>query len=188
MDQYPLNPNARNLEEEFFAKENRRLLERLREKRDREARRAALREVMPKADDAFIDHMLELGIGPETALAVVLLPLAMVAWADGNVAEQEREAILRAAEERGVSAGTPAGKVLESWLVYKPGPGLVDAWKRYVASIRSDLSEEERGQVQNRMFELAREVAEAAGGFLGLTSRISAAEQTVLDEIEKAFE
>ena len=187
MDQDTLNPNARNLEEEFFAKENRRLLERLREKQEREARRTALREVMPNADDAFIDHMLELGIGPETALAVVLLPLAMVAWADGKVAEQERVAILRAAEERGVRAGTPAGEVLESWLVHKPGPGLVDAWKSYVASIRSDLSDEERQQVHTRMLELAREVAEAAGGFLGLTSRISAAERTVLDEIEQAF-
>ena len=84
MDQYALNPNARDLEEEFFANENRRLLERLREKREREARREALREVMPNADDAFIDHMLELEIGPETVLAVVLLPLAMVAWAESG--------------------------------------------------------------------------------------------------------
>ena len=94
MDPYSLNPNARDLEEEFFAKENQRLLERLREKRQRETRRAALREVMPKADDAFIDHMLELGIGPETILAITFVPLVTVAWADGNVADNEREAIL----------------------------------------------------------------------------------------------
>ena len=169
MEHYPLNPDARNLEEEFFARENRRLLDRLREKQERDARRAALREVLPSADDAFIDHMLELGIGPETVLAVVLLPLAMVAWADGGVADKEREAILRAAEERGVDAGTAAREVLESWLVEKPGPRLVEAWKRYVNSIRTDLTDDELERLRERMLGLAREVAEAAGGFLGLT-------------------
>ena len=65
MKKHPLNPDARKLEEKFFAEENRLLLQRLREKSDLEARRAAMREVMPTADDAFVDHMLELGIGPE---------------------------------------------------------------------------------------------------------------------------
>jgi hypothetical protein len=180
------NSKSRDLEEEFFAEENRRLLDRLREKREREERRAALREVMPHADDAFLDHMLELGLSPETVLAVTFLPLAMVAWSDGDVARAECDAILRAAEERGVKPGTPARQVLESWLTRKPGTKLVEAWRGYVASLRTDLGAEERRVVRERMLGLARGVAEAAGGILGV-GKVSAAERAVLEELEKAL-
>jgi tellurite resistance protein len=149
------------------------------------ARREALREVMPYADDSLVDHILELGIQPETALAMTFLPLVMVAWADGEISPSEREALLRAAEERGVKPGTPPRDVLESWLERQPGSTMVEAWKRYVRSISTDLSDEERIAIRGRMLGLAREVAEAAGGFLGLISKISAAEQKVLDEIEQ---
>jgi len=187
MKQHSLNPDARNLEEAFFADENRRLLERLREKHDVEARRAALREVMPSADDSFVDHMLDLEIGPETVLAVTFLPLVMVAWADGEIAPNEREALLKAAEERGVEPGSASREVLESWLEREPGSGLIDAWKRYVQAMKTDLSEDERHAIRERMLGLARGVAEAAGGFLGLTSKISAVEQEVLDDLERTF-
>ena len=135
MKKHPLNPDARKLEEKFFAEENRLLLQRLREKQDLEARRAAMREVMPTADDAFVDHMLELGIGPETALAVTFLPLVMVAWADGEISPKERDALLKAAEERGVTPGTASCEMLRSWLEHKPGSELTEAWKRYVGRV-----------------------------------------------------
>jgi hypothetical protein len=142
--------------------------------------------VLPNANEAFLDHLLDLGVGSETALAVTFLPLAMVAWADGNVAVREREAILRAAEERGVAPGTPARQVLESWLARKPGPALVEAWQKYVASLGSDLSLEERGVVRERLLGLARGVAEAAGGFLGV-AKISAAEKAMLEDLERTL-
>jgi len=186
MDYPPVNPDAQNLEEIFFAQENRRLLERLKEKRDRDARRAALREVMPKADDDFVEHMLELNIGPEMILAITLVPLVMVAWGEGNIAARERSAILKAAAERGVEPGSAARELLESWLNRKPDDSLLVAWKRYVRTLQSDLSTDEADRLRNGALGLARGVAEAAGGFLGL-SRISAAEKALLGEIEQAL-
>jgi hypothetical protein len=183
----PLNPDARDLEEEFFARENQRLLEHLKDKRDQSAKRAALRQVMPSADDEFVDHILELGIGPEMVLAITLVPLVVVAWADGDIAPREREAIMKAAEERGVAPKTAPYEVLESWLKHKPGPALVQAWRRYVKTLGTDLSPQERDQVRERGLGLAREVAEAAGGFLGL-SKISAAERAALEELEQIFD
>ena len=41
--------------------------------------------------------------------------------------------------------------------------------------------------MQNNLTVLARGVAEAAGGFLGLTSKISDDEQAVLDELDGAL-
>lgn len=107
MERHPLNPDARSLEEAFFAKKNAELLEKLRQKGLHKERRQALREVVPNADDALLDHLLEMGLGPETILALVLVPMAAVAWADGQLDPGERAALLKAAEERGVAPESP---------------------------------------------------------------------------------
>jgi len=183
---HPLNPDARALEEAFFARENSKLLERMRERAERAERRAALREVAPHADDALLDHLIDLGIRPETALAMVLVPLAVVAWADGSIDARERAAILSAAEERGVAHGSPGHALLETWLSRPPGPEILAAWKRYIDATWSVFNDVERRAMRERMLGLARGVAEAAGGILGIRS-VSAAERAALDELEQAL-
>lgn len=120
---------------------------------------------------------------PETALAVMLVPLAAVAWADGSIDARERQAILRAAAERGATEGTPAHALLISWLETRPGAELVEMWRRYVRTVFSALTPVERDQVRERLLGLARGVAESAGGFLGIGKRVSPAEQIVLDDV-----
>ena len=78
-----LSSAGKSLEDAFFAKENARLLEQMRAKAKHDERRKALRDVIQIQDEGLVDHLLELGLGPETILAVTLIPLAMVAWADG---------------------------------------------------------------------------------------------------------
>lgn len=187
MERHPINPDARNLEDEFFARENAALLEKLRKEARIRERREALREVAPNADDALIDHLIALGLGPETVLALTLVPLAVVAWADGTIDQRERAALLKVAEERGVAPGSPARQLLESWLERRPGPALLEAWKRYARGIWGTLDEAQRGDMRERMLGLARSIAEAAGGFLGLGSRVSPAERAVLEELERAL-
>jgi hypothetical protein len=119
---HELSPDARALEEAFFAKENAKLLAQMRKKAEVAERREALRNAAPGLDEATLDHLLELGIGPETVLAITLVPLTLVAWADGNIDQRERLAVLRAAAERGVRPGAPGHQLLESWLTQKPGP------------------------------------------------------------------
>ncbi|MBW2707019.1 MAG: hypothetical protein JRD84_12020, partial [Deltaproteobacteria bacterium] len=99
---------AQTLEREFFAKEDERLLEKLRKKEKREA----LRELVPVEDDAFLERLIELGISPETVLALMLVPLTAVVWADGKLEDREREAIIKAAEENGISQGTAEYQLL----------------------------------------------------------------------------
>jgi hypothetical protein len=185
MDLDGLNNSGKSLEEAFFAKENARLLEQLRAKAQREERRKALREVILIQDDGLVDHLLDLGLGPETVLAVTLIPLAMVAWADGSIEPKEREAILRAGAEKGIVPGSVAGQVLNSWLTEPLSAELVATWRRYIQTIWPELTPHERGEVRKMGLERARMVAEAAGGFLGLGSRISVQEQAVLDDLSK---
>jgi tellurite resistance protein len=182
-----LNNAARTLEDAFFAKENARLLQQLRERTRQQERRAAMREVVRVDDDALIDHLIALGLEPETVLALQLVPLATVAWADGQIEPREREAVLKAAAAQGVPPDSVAGQMLDRWLVQRPSTELVEAWKRHVRAIWPSLSPKERDEIRASALERARSVAEAAGGFLGLTSRISPQEKTVLDELAQAL-
>ena len=84
MEPDDLNSAARKLEDAFFAKENARLLQQMRERTRQQERRAAMREVVRVNDDALIDRLIGLGLEPETMLALQLVPLAAVAWADGR--------------------------------------------------------------------------------------------------------
>ena len=183
----PINPDARSLEDAFFARENAKLLDEMRKKAALQERRDALRQVIKGADDALLDHLLALGVNAETALAMSMMPLVRVAWADGAIEAKEREALMRAVEERGVHPGTPGHDLLNSWLQHKPGEAIQAAWAKYIQSLWPSLTPHERDELRERLLRLARGVAEAAGGFLGLGSKISPAERTVLDEIEAAL-
>ena len=187
MSNPPLNPDARNLEDAFFARENARLLDEMRKRAALQDRRDALRQAIKGADDALLDHLLDLGVNAQTVLAMMLLPLVRVAWADGAIDAKEREAVLKAAELRGVESGTPGHDVLKSWLAQKPGESMIAAWGKYLEGIWPSLAPHEREDLRERLLGLARGVAEAAGGFLGLGSKISAAERAILDEVAAAL-
>jgi hypothetical protein len=180
------NEQAKELEETFFAKENERLLRELRAKAKLDEKRKALRAVLKTKDPAIVDRLIELGVGPESVMAIELVPLAAVAWADGRLEDKERKAILKAASERGVEPGSANYTMLEAWLKDAPGERLIDAWKKYTRGIWEELTEHERAAVRESIIGKAREIAEAAGGFLGLQS-ISADEKAVLKELEEVM-
>ncbi len=175
--------DARALEDAFFTKENARLLEQLKEKQKREA----LREVVQIKDETFLDRLIELGIGPETVLALTLVPLIAVAWADGTLDGRERDAIIKAAEQKGVSPETAGHQLLETWLSRRPERELFDSWKQYVRGIWETFTDEERQRMRERTLDWALAVAEASGGFLGMISKVSPAERVVIKELEKVL-
>lgn len=182
-----LNKTARTLEDAFFAKENARLLQQMRDRARQQERREAMREVVRVDDEGLIDHLIALGLEPETILALQLVPLSAIAWADGQIEPREREAVLKAAAADGITPDSVAGQLLASWLVHPPGAQLLDAWKRQIRAIWPSLSAKERDEIRTSALERARSVAEAAGGFLGLTSRISPQEKAVLEDLAQTF-
>ncbi len=185
-DEHLFKKEAKDLEEKFFAKENERLLREFRDKAKIEEKRKALHAVVKVKDPAIIEHLLELGVGPESIVAVALVPLAAVAWADGTLSDKERKAVLNAAAERGVKPGTANYTLLEAWLKEKPSQKLIDAWKKYTRGIWEQLTKEEQVLMRVNIVGRAREVAVAAGGFLGVSS-ISPKEEALLKELEKVL-
>lgn len=183
-----LRQGSGRLEAAFFTGADARLLDELRRTTEEQQRREMLRQVVKIQDEAFLARLDTLGVRPETALAVTLIPLVFVAWADGAIDERERKAVLEAARERGVAAERIAGRLLSSWLTRKPDPRLLSIWKTYVRRLWGCFTADERLQMRQNLLRSAREVAEAAGGFLGLTSRLSPEERRVLEEIEKILD
>ena len=172
-----------NLEEAFFAKENAKVLDQMRARAERAQQRELLRRIVAIDDDAFLDRLINMGIGPERAMVLRLTPLVFVAWADGHIDEREREAIVRAAAQQGIVAEEMARQVLGDWLERKPDPRILVMWKDYIRKIWERFTNEEQEQLRHNLLAATRAVAEAAGGFLGLKS-ISAAERQVLDDLE----
>jgi hypothetical protein len=186
-DAVGLRKSAKALEESFFEKKNQELLKKLREQGAKEKKRGALRDALKLDDDEVLDRMVELELEPETIIALGLVPLVEVAWADGSIQSKERDAVLRAAEERGIAKDAISRQLLDNWLHEQPGPQLLEVWRHYAKALYASLGEQKGRLLVQRVISNARAVAEAAGGFLGLGA-ISAVEKAVLEDLEATFE
>jgi hypothetical protein len=183
-----LGDRKKALEESFFAKENARLLERMKAEKKSKTTGVGLAEISGIRDEALLDKLVALNIEIDTWAAVSLVPLVEVAWADGKIDDRERRAVLTAAEANGLLPGSPSYELLESWLARRPDARLLAVWGEYIVDLCANLGGGEKAAVKEKVIGRARDVALAAGGFLGLGSKISAEEEVILSELEKAFE
>ena len=182
-----LHDRGQALEGAFFQQRDRELLARMREEFREQEKKQALSKASGIVDEKLLDTLVELEIAPTTFSTFSLLPLIQVAWADGKMQNAEREAILNSADQNGITKDSASFEVLESWMDEAPSTDLYDAWKTYAASLKSSLDEVQCSNLQNSILGRAREVAEAAGGFLGFGNKVSDEEAAVLEELAAAF-
>jgi tellurite resistance protein len=182
-----LRDRGRSLEDEFFRREDQRLLARLNELKAVETTRAALAKASGITEPAVLDALLGLGIRAETVAALSVVPLVEVAWADGSLDARERGAILEGARQSGIAPGSTAHGLLEPWLERRPDAKLLTAWIQLVRDIRDRLGAEEAARLKASLLDQARAVASASGGILGLGAKVSSAEAAMLARLESAF-
>ena len=126
-------------------------------------------------------------VGIAIASAFGLYPLVEIAWADGTVDEKEREAFLRAAAEHGLAVDTPGHDALRAFIKETPRADARKAWFAWAEAVNQKLTPLERRKVREGLVKRARAVAEASGGFLGLTNPVSDNEARVITRIEETF-
>ena len=141
MGEHVLQDRERALENAFFARQEQALLEKLREGERSKSRKEAIAAASGIQDDAVLDKITALGLGPETVAALALVPLALVAWADGSLDARERAAVMEAARDAGVTANGEAARLLDTWLAAPPGADLKAAWRGYAAALAAGLDE-----------------------------------------------
>ena len=178
----------RELEDKFFSERDRELLEAIRAEAASKDRKKALADASGIADDDLLDQLDKLEVNGETLAALSLVPLIAVAWADGSIDSKERQAVLDAAEQKGMAKEHPGYQLLQRWLQQKPDAKLLSVWKGYVATLSQTLSEPAKTALKDDLLGRARSVAAAAGGLLGFGNKVSPTEQAVLSELEEAFD
>jgi hypothetical protein len=181
-----LEERGRALENEFYEKQDKEKLAAMKTKLDSQSSRDELRKASGMTDDAVLDKLVALGLRGNTIAALSLVPLIEVAWADGEIQDNERTAILQGAHGKGLEQGSDGYELLQSWLKRKPAVALIEAWEAYIKALTGQLNDEQNKLLKNQIVGFAKMVAASAGGFLGI-GKVSASEEKVLHRIDAAF-
>ncbi|HET9626992.1 MAG TPA: hypothetical protein VFP84_36785 [Kofleriaceae bacterium] len=187
MSELTLQDREKALENQFFDRENQQKIAAMKQRLDASATKDELRKASGMSDEAVLEQLVALGLRGNTIAALSLVPLIQVAWADGEIQDNERVAILQGAHGKGLEEGTAGYDLLQTWLDKAPGDQLFHAWEAYIKALASQLNDEQNRLLKNQIVGFAKMVAKAAGGILGF-AKTSASEEAVLVKIEAAFD
>ena len=182
-----LDSRRQALEESFFQASNAELLAKLRSSGEREKDKEDLTEALGLRDDDLANGLLDAGLRAQTWLAISLVPLVEVAWADREVSKAEAKKILEASAEKGFAETGPVRELLNQWLENRPPPRLRQAWKLYVESVCEVVGSDQIDWMREDTLSRAREVAKATNHLLGFGRRISDVEEAVLKDLASVF-
>jgi hypothetical protein len=177
----------RILEEEYFRRKEKEIIDKMRRNAQAEAQRRQLAEQAGVADEEVLRDLQELGYTPETLMLLYLVPLLQTAWAEGSVSSKERDLIVQAARSRGIEAGSPADAQLNLWLTERPSEELFQRTLRVIGTILQSRSPEERASSERDLLSLCTAIAAASGGIVGFGA-VSEDERRILVQITQEFE
>jgi hypothetical protein len=183
----PNNRYQQTLIDAVFFEQDQELQRTFRERIEKSDRRAQLTQVSGIQNQAVLDRLIELDVQPEALAALEIVPLVFVAWADGSVQPEEREVIVAAANAAGIKPQDGRYPLLEHWLNKRPPAKMLEAWKHYVKDLCTRLDASQTEKLKRGILDLARKVAQAAGGFLGFGDKTSTSERNLLSELEQSL-
>lgn len=183
---HALDVRATALEELFFRTQEAQLLKQKAQLHTMGENQKNLSKISGITNPDILDRLTALHVTPAVVTTIALIPLVEVAWVDGEVSDAERVAILNAVS-KGIGGMGANVEILDYWLKHRPSHRLMEAWLHYIKGLCENMSADERNALKEEVLGHARAIAEAAGGFLGLTSPISKAEENVLKQLEDAF-
>ena len=182
-----LSQRGRSLEEAFFRERDAKLIEERKKLEQQKKSKEELAVISGITNPEILDKLIALGVSPGVLASLSVLPLVEVAWADGKLDPKEKDAILLAAAQGGLSKGSVDYNLLDAWLKERPSSQCLEAWLHYIAGLREVLNQQELNDLKASLLGRARRVAEATGGLMGIGSKISAEEQDILKKMENAF-
>jgi hypothetical protein len=175
---------GRSLEEEYFHRKEKEVIEKMRLRAAAEEQRQRLGQETGVADSEVLRDLQELGYTPETVMLLHLVPLIQTAWAEGGVSEKERDLIVKAARSRGINAGSPADQQLDLWLARRPSDELFEKTLRAIRTILQAQPADARSASEKDLLSLATAIAGASGGIVGFRS-VSDEERQILAHISE---
>jgi hypothetical protein len=179
----PLAERGRGLEEDYFRKRDRELIEKMRKASAAEDARRALETKTGLHDPALLQELEQLGFTPETVALLPLVPLVQMAWAEGGVSDAERKVIVQLARSRGIQEASAGDRQLSSWLSSRPHADVFARASRLIRAMLDAPGGEEKMTAED-LVNYCESIAAASGGILGI-NRISAEERALLNTIAR---
>lgn len=177
-----LHERGRALEDEYFRRKDRELIEKIRQKTAAEDAERALGASTGVSDPEVLRELQALGFTPDTVALLPLVPVLQIAWAEGGVTPVERHLLEKFANARGVAPGSPADAQLMDWLANKPSDDVFRGAARLTRALLASGSDVLADLSVDSLVEQCEQVASASGGILGL-GRISDEERVLLASI-----
>jgi hypothetical protein len=178
-----LAERGRSLEEDYFRKKDRELVEKMKLSTAAQQARDAIGQKTGLTDPAVLQELHELGFTPETIVLLPLIPVIEVAWSEGGITSAERQLIATLARSRGVAPGSAADGQLEQWMANRPAPAVFDRAGRLIAALLASGSEQSIGGLTaSDLVAYCEKIASASGGILGI-GKISSEERALLSRI-----
>lgn len=168
---------------EVLRRKDQERLEQGRQHHVREVKVRLLGEATGIADLATLEEFVTLGYTADTVQLPQLLPLVMVAWADGTVSSAERDAILEAATARHVGRESRASDLLADHLTHRPSEEIIDRNLRVLRTWMHALPEPQRTDNLHDLTSRCAQVASISRGLFGMGRKVSEGERRVMDRL-----
>ena len=181
-DDHPFAERERSLEEDYFRKKDRDLIEKMRRAAAAEEARRNLSTKSGLRDPELLAELEALGFTPDTVSLLPLVPLVQVAWAEGGVSDAERKLLIQLARSRGIPEGSAADRRLADWLTNRPSTDVFTRATRLVRAMLAAGGQSETAMTTDDLVKYCETIASASGGLFGI-NRISAEERKMLAAI-----
>jgi DNA-binding phage protein len=181
-DKDMIRERGRSLEEDYFRKKDRELIEKMRQATAAEEDRRQMAKKSGLDDPALLQDLKDLGFTPETVSLLPLVPLLRMAWAEGGITAAERDLLVRLARSRGIAEGSGADRQLAAWMTRQPDETMFTRAGRLIRAMLDSRSPETSDLSADDLVEYCERIAAASGGVFGI-GRISAEEEKLLSSI-----
>ncbi len=184
-EQDSLAARGRAIEEEYFRRKDRELIEKMRQAAAAEQARGEMGRKTGLEDAALLQELQELGFTPETVILLPVVPLLEMAWAEGDITPAERSLLVKLARRRGVDEDRPADTQLTEWMASRPDAAVFQRAGRLIAAMLSSGTGQPGAPLTpEELVAHCEEIAAASGGLLGLRlGSISSEEKVLLSRI-----
>lgn len=182
MEKDSLGERGRALEEDYFRKKDRELVEKMRKASEEGLARQEMGKATGLTDPAVLAELQSLGFTPETVSLLPLVPVLHVAWAEGGVTDEERASLLKLARARGITDGSSADRQLSAWMTQRPGDAVFSGAGRLIRALLDANSATLGNLSADDLVQYAESIASASGGILGF-GKISSEEKSLLANI-----
>lgn len=181
-DNDAIRERGRSLEEDYFRKKDRELIEKMQRAAAAEEARRDLGARTGLQDPELLQEVEALGFAPDTVSLLPLVPVVQMAWAEHGVTADERKLVITLARSRGIAEGSAADRRLSDWLTNRPAPEVFTRATRLVRAMLAATGQEQAGLTADELVKYCESIAAASGGLFGI-NRISAEERALLAAI-----